>query len=275
MRGTVFSPSVRNEPQSAACKAHTLHAKPGNWTGSYDDGVNDLSHATREAFLATASLFEIASVGGEKAGTGIQRAAQIHRLMAHTILYRFYIVKPKAVNVARRKMYRFDTARLAGKDPMRKTLEAISLGALAVLFWVTYHALHGPDPLPDRIPTHFDAAGNPNGWGSPSSLLLLPAVALAIYLSITLVSRFPSAFNYPVRVTPENHARLEALALGMVSWLKMEMVCLFTWIQWSILEDVRQGQGGLSPALLPVSIVAVFGTVGWHIVAMFRAARTG
>ena len=158
---------------------------------------------------------------------------------------------------------------------MRKTLEAIGLAALAVLFWVTYRAFNGPDRLPARIPTHFDLAGQPNGWGSPSSLLLLPAVALAIYLSITLVSRFPSAFNYPVRVTPENHAQLEALALGMVAWLKVELVCLFTWIQWSILEDVRNGRSSLSPALLPVSIVAVFGTVGWHIVAMFRAARTG
>ena len=47
---------------------------------------------------------------------------------------------------------------------MRKTLEAVGLGALAVLFWDTYRALYGPDPLPDRIPTHFDIAGQPNGW---------------------------------------------------------------------------------------------------------------
>ena len=160
-------------------------------------------------------------------------------------------------------------------DAMRRTLEAIGLAALAVLFWVTYRALNGPDPLPARIPTHFDFAGQPNGWGSPSSLLLLPAVALVIYLSITLVSRFPSAFNYPVRVTPENRAQLEALALGMVAWLKVELVCLFAWIQWSTIEAAQHGQGGLSSALLPVSIGAIFGTVGWHIVAMFRAARTG
>ncbi|MGA3136867.1 MAG: DUF1648 domain-containing protein [Terracidiphilus sp.] len=158
---------------------------------------------------------------------------------------------------------------------MRRTLEAVSLGALAVLFWVTYHALHGPDRLPARIPTHFDAAGNPNGWGSPSSLLLLPALALAIYLLITVVSQFPSAFNYPVRVTPENRPRLEALTLQMIAWLKTETICLFAWIQWVIVESARQGRLSVSLAEMPLFILAIFGTIAWHIVAMFRAARAG
>ncbi len=107
---------------------------------------------------------------------------------------------------------------------MRRTLEVVSLAGLAVLFWITWRAFYGPDPLPARIPTHFDIAGNPNGWGSPSSLLLLPAVALAIYLGMTVVSKFPSAFNYPVRVTPENRPRLQALTLQMIAWLKTEMI---------------------------------------------------
>ncbi len=161
----------------------------------------------------------------------------------------------------------------SGKESMRKSLEAISLGGLAFLFWITWRALYGPQPLPGKIPTHFDLAGEPNGWGSPSTLLLLPAVALAFYLLITLVSQFPSAFNYPVRVTAENRPRLQARALEMIAWLKTELVCLFTWIQGSTIEAAQRGHGGLPPALLPVSLVTVFGTVAWHIVAMFRAGR--
>jgi uncharacterized membrane protein len=158
---------------------------------------------------------------------------------------------------------------------MRKTLEAIGLGALAVLFWVTYRALYGSDPLPDRIPTHFDIAGQPNGWGAPSALWLLPAVAVSLYLIMTLVAQFPSAFNYPVRVTIENRARLQALALSMIVAIKVEMVCLFACIQWSIVDGVRQGRFTLSPALVPLSIVVIFATAGWHIVAIFRAAQPG
>jgi len=156
---------------------------------------------------------------------------------------------------------------------MRKVLEAAGLGALAVLLWITYRALSGPDRLPDKIPTHFDLAGNPNAWGPPSTLMLLPAVALGVYLLITVVSQFPAAFNYPVRVTAGNRLRLEALSLQMITWLKVELACLFAWIQWSILEAVRSGKGGLSPALVPFSLAVIFGTAIGHIVAMFRAGR--
>jgi uncharacterized membrane protein len=158
---------------------------------------------------------------------------------------------------------------------MRKLLEAISLGALAALFFVTGRAFYGSAPLPDRIPTHFDLAGQPNGWGSPSSLLLLPAVALALYLIITLASLFPSAFNFPVRVTTENRARLQALALQMVSWLKAETICMFVWIQSSILDGIRHGRFSMSAALVPASLVLVFGTIAGYVLAMVRAARPG
>ncbi len=158
---------------------------------------------------------------------------------------------------------------------MRKTLEVIGLGALAVLFWTTYSALNGPTPPPDRIPTHFDAAGNANGWGPPSTLMLLPAVALGVYLLITILSQFPSALNVPVRVTSETRARVEALTLQMVAWFKVELVCLFTWLQWTILQTARSREGSISPALVPVFLVVVFATLIAHMVAMIRVTKAG
>jgi len=96
---------------------------------------------------------------------------------------------------------------------------------------------------------------------------------VGIYLLITVVSRFPASFNYPVKVTEESRARLEALTLQMLAWLKLELACLFAWIQWFIIQSVRQGHGHLSPAFMMIFLVAVFGNVGWHIMAIFRAAR--
>jgi len=158
---------------------------------------------------------------------------------------------------------------------MRKLLEGVGLGALALLIWITYSALTGPTRLPDRIPTHFDAVGNANGWGSPAALLLLPIVAVGIYLLITVVSMFPASFNYPVRVTAENRERLQELTLDMVTWLKTELACLFAWIQWAILQSVRSGEGRLPSLLVPGFLVVIFATALWHIFALFRAARPG
>src|SRR5271166_3446034 len=122
---------------------------------------------------------------------------------------------------------------------MRKTPEVIGVGLLGLLAWISYWAINGPNPLPQRIPTHFAASGQPDAWGSQSSLWLLPIVAGAVYLLFTVVSQFPASFNFPVRVTPVNRPRLEALTLQMMSWIKVEVVSLLLFIQWSILQSVR------------------------------------
>jgi uncharacterized membrane protein len=158
---------------------------------------------------------------------------------------------------------------------MRKSLEAIGLLALAVLFWITWSALYGPQPLPDRIPTHFNAAGQPNGWGPPATLWFLPMIGALLYGAMSVVARFPSSFNYPARVTPENRPRLEALALSMIAWIKTELVCLFALIQWSIVQAVRQVVWKMSPALVPLSIFVIFATIAGHAVAMGRAGNSG
>ncbi len=156
---------------------------------------------------------------------------------------------------------------------MRKTLELIALLALVVLFWMSWSALYGANPLPARVATHFDAAGTPNAWGSPQGILLFPLIAGVLYLLLSVVVRFPAAFHYPVRVTPVNIARLQEVTLDMIAWLKMEMMCLFAVIQWAFVQAARSGDGRIFPRILPFFIVAIFTTIGWHFIAMFRAAR--
>ncbi len=155
---------------------------------------------------------------------------------------------------------------------MRKSLEAVALLAIAVLIWMTYGALYGPNRLPNRIPTHFDAKGTPNGWGSPAILLLMPAIAFGVYLLITVVSRFPSAFNYPVRTTPELLPRLQSITIEMLTLLKAELACLFAVVQWIIIRSASTGEGHLFAEILPFVMVVILGTVAWYIVAIFRAA---
>jgi uncharacterized membrane protein len=156
---------------------------------------------------------------------------------------------------------------------MRKLLEAISLIGLTFMVCLTWWALNGPVPLPQRIPMHFDAAGNANAWGSPATLWLLPVFAVALYLFITLISLLPTGFKSAVNLSTENRARLEALTHQMVAWIKLELICLFIWIQWSILQSVQQGSESISPLAVPVFIVTVFATLGLYALAIIRALR--
>ena len=157
---------------------------------------------------------------------------------------------------------------------MRKTLEAVSLGLAAVLYWITNAALHGAEPLPDRIPTHFDISGQPNAWGTPGFLWFLPVVAAGLYVLLTVLGsiRF-RRYNLPVAVTEANLPFIQEQTILMVAWIKCEMLCLFAYLQWSIIEAARSNQFRLSPLLIPVSLAVIFSTVGWRMAVMIRGAR--
>jgi uncharacterized membrane protein len=158
---------------------------------------------------------------------------------------------------------------------VRKTIELVGLIALGVLVWITYQAVAGPRRLPDRIPTHFDMAGNANGWGSPAMLLLLPVVGIGTYLTISLVSRFPMAFHYPVQVAQVNVPRVQNLTLDMVTWLKTELACLFAMLQGWMIQAARSGDGRLPVLLVPGFLVVIFATVGCYLIAVIRVANAG
>jgi hypothetical protein len=158
--------------------------------------------------------------------------------------------------------------------PMRKSAEILGLFGLGLLMWQTWSALWGPDRLPERVPTHFDAAGNANAWGSPWGMILLPVIAFGVYLLMSVVARFPQSFNYPVRKTPENLPRLQDVTLNMLAWVKAQIACLFAVLQWTFVQSARSGDGRLFPKIVPVFLVLIFGTVGAHMIALVRAGRS-
>lgn len=156
---------------------------------------------------------------------------------------------------------------------MRKILETIAVLALLATWGIALQAIFGPHPLPLSFPTHFDAVGHPNGWGGRGMVWLFPAIATAVYVGLSVLARFPGVFNYPVLVTPHNRARLESLTVGLFAWLKLELVCLFAWVEEAIVRSARQQQNALSPLFVPVVLVVVWSTVLWYIVTARRAGR--
>jgi hypothetical protein len=103
---------------------------------------------------------------------------------------------------------------------------------------------------------------------------LLPVFGTLLYAIMTIVARFPGAFNYPVGVTPANRPVLEDLAVRMITWLKAEVMCLFVWILYETLEAARMGQGAIPLSSILLVVVMVIATTGWYVMAMRRAAGT-
>ncbi|MDP4092075.1 MAG: DUF1648 domain-containing protein [Bacillota bacterium] len=126
--------------------------------------------------------------------------------------------------------------------------------------------------LPDRIPTHFNAAGRIDGWGGKGMLWFIPAIAGVMYIPMTLLGRFPRIFNYAVPITSENAAKQYRLARQMITALKLEITALLFYIQWMTIKsaNAKEFGTGLGIAFLPITLVAIFGTIIFYIVKSIK-----
>jgi len=150
---------------------------------------------------------------------------------------------------------------------LRETVAAVGLALQIGVVWYFWSA------APAQIPMHYGFNGQPDSYGSKSSMLALPVITLVLYAFLTILSFFPQGFNYPVEVTDRNRQRLQALGVAMIGWLKAEIAWLFAYITWI---DIRVGLGtssGLGWAFLPVVLAVIGGTIAIGIVQMRRAGE--
>jgi uncharacterized membrane protein len=124
--------------------------------------------------------------------------------------------------------------------------------------------------LPATIPTHFGFNGQPDAWGSKSTIFLLPAISIGMYLLLTIVSRFPHIFNYPMKITQENAERQYRLAVSMMRWLKLELAWMFTYLTWSTILVALGKAHGLGSGFAIITLIAMFGTIAIYTAFAFR-----
>jgi uncharacterized membrane protein len=93
-------------------------------------------------------------------------------------------------------------------------------GGVLISVFVIFAAVVVPR-LPGRVPVHFGADGRPDAWSSPSSLLLLPAFAVALYVGLSLLQRVPHLYKYPFVITSENAARVYRAGRQIVLTIKI------------------------------------------------------
>ncbi len=158
---------------------------------------------------------------------------------------------------------------------MRKILETITLVSLGYLSVVTAYALYGPDPLPDRIPIHFDLAGHADGYGPTSDLAVATIAAFVLYMLITVLGHYSTLTPHPDHETPGGQQRLESLALGMIAWIKAEMIGIFVFIETTSIEAARHPGQTISLLGLWILLGAVILTIVAYIAATLTVLLSG
>ncbi|MBU0616312.1 MAG: DUF1648 domain-containing protein [Planctomycetes bacterium] len=121
--------------------------------------------------------------------------------------------------------------------------------------------------LPERVPSHFGAFGQPNAWSARGFVWFLPAVMVVVYLVLTSISLIPPRYyNYPWQITAENAPRQVRIVRRLLCVLKAELVWLFVYLTWQTIRVALGQVSGLGSAFLPVTLLVVFGTVIYYFV---------
>ncbi len=124
--------------------------------------------------------------------------------------------------------------------------------------------------LPDTIPIHFNASGQADGYGPKSSILVIPAIGIAIYLGLTVLNRFPHLFNYPKTITEHNYERQYRIATKMMRSLNLIVTAGFAYIAFSIVTNGLSGSDNMHPLFLPIFLTLIFGTTVVYFFASLR-----
>jgi uncharacterized membrane protein len=115
--------------------------------------------------------------------------------------------------------------------------------------------------LPEAITVHFNAAGQPDGYGSRSTLWILPVTSLFLYLLFTILEAFPHIYNYPVEITPDNAFKQYRLATRLMRILKTVILMIFSFLSYKTIRTATGEAAGLGKAFLPIFLLLTFGVI--------------
>jgi uncharacterized membrane protein len=145
-------------------------------------------------------------------------------------------------------------------------LETVSAGALIAA--IADVAMHW-SALPERIPVHFDASGQPNGWGGKDMLLFLLAATVVMAIMLTLAESYQRLINIPINVD-RNSPEVRQLLRSMVIVLKAVIMITFLWIVDLTMRTAAGGANGLGLAFLPVFSAGTFAPIVYYLVKLKR-----
>ena len=90
--------------------------------------------------------------------------------------------------------------------------------------------------LPDIIPSHFNAAGEADGWSGKGTIWISPAIAFVLFAGIRILTNYPHQLNYITAITEENAEYQYRLATRLLRSLNLVIAGIFFYLQWSIVN---------------------------------------
>ena len=137
-----------------------------------------------------------------------------------------------------------------------------------VLVLTTVYILYLYGSLPDRIPTHFNGLGEPDGWGDKSSIFILLGITYFIHLLLRFLPVKPKKNSAAKNNDPEKVQTQIAISTDMKVELNTTITILLSYILCASLWVVLGYQKGLGVWFTPIFLILV-------LFPIIRALRRG
>ena len=127
------------------------------------------------------------------------------------------------------------------------------------LLWQALYLYHVWHSLPASLPSHFGLNGAPDRFAPRSLPWVLFGACVLLTIFLSAIERYPQAFNLPSQREDPDRPRQEAIARDLLGWIRLEIVLLFCFIIWSIVNVAQHKIAGLGVwfPLITVGVVAL------------------
>lgn len=149
-------------------------------------------------------------------------------------------------------------------------LEGLSIVLLLATF--AFVLLEWPE-MPERVPRHFNASGQPDGWGGKSFVWFLPVTSVFLYLLMTAAGRYPQLINIPLNVD-RNDPNVRQILLSFCIVMKAVILVSFLYITVTTVETAMGRTGGLGSLFLPLFLLATAAPLVFYLRKLRRLPKS-
>ena len=144
--------------------------------------------------------------------------------------------------------------------PERESIDLVFeiLGIMGLLLLFGY-PLFSYGSLPEQIPTHFNASGQPDDFSAKWTVWILPAAGLAMYLLFHGIKQIPDKYNYPVKITTENAAFQYKNAVRMMTFFQASIVVSMAYITLITIQTALGNAEGLGTYFVQLFLLIFIG----------------
>ena len=119
----------------------------------------------------------------------------------------------------------------------------VAIVVWGIIIWLVHQA-------PDIVPTHFDASGKPNAYGSPSGVMIPSIIITIVAIGLMVTAYFPRYINMPFKITNIQQVRL---AIRQIRVMGITLLLMSLAIAYLML-----GMGSPSPTPIIAAVVLIF-----------------